>query len=600
MAKNSQNVTMVDGSLDFSNGVNGYSVTTVQSDRNTNGLKRNQIAWMDNATVRGGGITQRTGWQNLGSLPDAATGLYQGKFLYQPDNADPYFIYVIAGIVWAVDPDDTASAVNLSLAYPGMKMPATVERVYFVQAEQFLVIQAGDAITLPLFWDGTKLRRSKGIINTAVPPGTPGVNEIPYATAMDYYMGRIWYAQGRNYSAGDIVDGHSGTLAYGFRDAVLNVTENPLCVGGDGFAVPTTAGNIRAIYHTANINVTLGQGQLYIATRRQIYSLNVPVNRSDWIAADASKAPLQVVAQINNGFVNDRSIVHVNGDVFGQSLEPSIRSFTISVRNFQQWGNTPISINENRILQFNDRSLLRFGSGIEFDNRMIQTCLPFVTPVGVAHKALIPLNFDVISTLDTQLPPVWEGMWEGMDVLELATGDFSGRQRAFATVWSEKFKNIQIWEITNSSRFEDVDNRVEWYVEFPAFTWGDEFAMKKLVSAELWLDKIFGQVNYFMDYRPDGDPCWYPWHAWDLCTARDSCEDVHNPVCVYPRTLRESFRQTISLPVPPNVCESVSGRPTNIGYQFQCRLRIKGWCRIRGLLLKAEHVESKFFGDMVC
>lgn len=693
-----QNVTMVDGSLDFSGGVNSYLATTLQSANNPNGLRRNQLSWADNCTVRGGGITQRNGWLRIGALP--VVDLYQGKFLYDPGQANPYFIYCIAGNVWKVDPDNPSAAINLSAVF-GVTMPASLERVWFCQAEMFLVIQAGDGVTLPLFWDGAILRRSIGIVNNIVPgpvvpapptvytfglpanlllpniafkipfigsttnvlisipypgvvgdigtmgvlgtfeimailPGnvitiktissnfenqnvaaTPavtftinnsvvppipggGYNEIPTAGPMVYYMGRLWYAQGRRYIAGDIVGGPSGSLPYEFRDAVIHVTENPLALGGDGFTVPSESGNITALSYNANINTQLGQGQLYIFTEKQIYSLTVPVTRTDWTGATANNQPMQTVVQITNGSVNDRSIVAVNGDLFFQSLEPSIRSLQISVRNFQQWSNTPIAVNEQRILQFNDRGLLRFASGIEFDNRLIETALPFQCPVGVAHQALIPLNFDVISTLDQQLPPVWEGMYEGMAILELAEASFGGRQRAFATVWSEIDRNIQIWELTNFSRFEDVDNRVSWYIEFPAFTWGQEFEMKKLVSAELWFDKIFGEVNYWMDYRPDGDPCWYPWHQWKICTARDQCEDVHQPCPVYPKQLRESFRQTITLPLPPYVCETVSGRPANIGFQFQCRLSIKGWCRCRGLLLKAQHVESELYNDLVC
>jgi hypothetical protein len=64
--------------------------------------------------------------------------------------------------------------------------------------------------------------------------------------------------------------------------------------------------------------------------------------------------------------------------------------------------------------------------------------------------------------------------------------------------------------------------------------------------------------------------------------------------------LSESFRQTINLPKPPPVCEPVMSQPSNIGYQFQCRLTIKGWARIRGLLLKAEHVGQKLYDNMPC
>lgn len=596
-------LTLVDGSVDFSGGVNSIAVTTVASERHPNGLHRNQLSWLNNATVRGGGITQRMGWQMIGALPKTGADQYQGKFLYEPDFEKPYFIYVIGGRIYKVDVDDPSHGIDLTRSFAthsdSMTLPATIERAFFCQGEKYLIIQAGDNVTLPLFWDGSVLRRSIGI-RTPTPASAPGQNEIPAATAMDYYMGRIWYAIGRTYMAGDIVSGPSGTAANQFRDSILSVTENPLCIGGDGFTVPTNAGNIRAIKHAANLNVQLGQGQLYIFTRKSIYSLTVPVTRTDWINANANNMPLQTVVQITNGSVNDRSVVAVNGDLFYQSLEPGIRSLAVSVRNFSEWGNTPVSINEYRIMVFNDRSLLRFGSGIEFDNRLLQTALPFQSPVGVAHQAIVPLNFDVVSNFMSRLAPVWEGMWQGMDILELGAGDFGGRQRAFATVWSALHRAIELWEITDAVRWDDQDSRVEWYIEFPAFTWGDEFMLKRLVSGELWVDKILGEVSFLMEYRPDGHVCWHPWHKWKVCTARNTCEDVHNPVCVYPRDLRESYRETMTLPKPPAQCVNAMQRPSDIGYQFQCKLTIKGWCRVRGLLLKAEELKQQLYGDMVC
>jgi hypothetical protein len=596
MPKTFERLSDVDGSVDWSAGVDSSITPTIVSNLNTNGLKRNQLSWLNNATVRDGGIRQRLGWMGLGGL--SMLNQYQGIFPYQPDEGDPYFVTVVGGHVWRFYPDDIAGAVDLSAAF-GLVFPIT-ERVFFEQTEQFLIIQAGDGITLPLFWDNVTLRRSNGLTGNVDPAHQNTINEIPAATAMCYYMGRLWYAQGRTFSAGDIVRGPAGTTAYQFRDAVLKVTENPLCLGGDGFSVPTNAGNIRGIAYASNLNTQLGEGALYVGTREAIYSISVPVNRNDWIGADTNNQPLMVVALESNGWVNDRSIVSVNGDLFFQSLEPSIRSLTTAVRNFQQWGNIPISVNEQRIMSFVNRSLLRFGSGIYFDNRLLQTSLPFACPVGVAHKAIIPLNFDIISSFESRLPPCWEGMWEGMDILELTAADFGGRQRAFAMVWSDLNKRIEVWELTDYSRWDNGENRVSWYIEFPAFTWGDEFELKQLVSAELWIDKILGEVNYQMDYQVDGDPCWYPWHAWRLCTAKDTCEDVHNPVCDYPAELRESFRSTLTLPNPPRACESVSGRPSNVGYQFRPRLKIHGWCRVRGLLLHAMRVDRKLYSSMVC
>lgn len=620
MANEDKSVTIVDGSLDWTEGINSDVVTTIQSEHNPNGLKRTQLAWSDNATVRGGGIHQRPGWIMTGTVP--TVGRYQGSELYKPDNADPYFITVIEGHVWRIAPDDPASAVDLSALFNSLRSPANIaagvdfinpvtERCFFCQAEMFMVIQAGDEAGpvlpgrtdtfghyLPLFWDGTNLFRSKGITDpNATNASPPHTNEIPPGTAMAYYMGRLWYAQGRNYSAGDIVGGPTGTLAYDFRDSVVCVQENPLCVGGDGFTVPTGAGNIRGIAYAANINTQLGQGQLYIGTREQIYSLTVPVTRTDWVGADNNNQPLQTVALATNGWVSDRSIVEVNGDLFFQSLEPSIRSLTAAVRNFQQWGNVPISNNESRIMQFVDRALLRFSSGVYFDNRLLQTSLPFICPVGTAHKAIIPLNFDVISTLQQTLPPCWEGMWEGIDVLELCQGDFGGRSRAFAFAWSDATQTIQLWEITDYARFDrspNGDNRVVRYFETPAFTWGNEFALKKLIGAEIWYDALFGTAILKIEYRPDGYVCWYPWHEWECCTEGSGNFDVHYPL----GNNRESYRQTQTIPHPPRDCAKVMARPSYIGYQFQVRLTIKGYLRVRGLLLHAEKFDRKLYENM--
>lgn len=592
---------IVDGSLDFSGGVDSLKVTTIQSQDNPNGLGRNELAWLTNASLRDGGITQRTGWQILASL-NPGNVLFQGGFMYAPINANPYLILCFSGHTFKVDPDFASGMVDLS-ANPALRHPATAPHFFFVQGEQFLVIQAGDGVTLPLFWDGVTLRRSKGITNSSIAAGTPGVNEIPAATAMDYFMGRIWYAQDRTISAGDIVGGASGTIANKFKDAILNITENPLCVGGDGFTIPSNAGNIRSIYHNGNINTQLGQGQLYVGTRKAIYSLNVPITRTDWIGANTNNQPLITVAQLDNGTVNDRSIVKVNGDIFHQSLEPGIRSMFSSVRYFGQWGNRQISANEQRVLDFVDRSLLIGSTGIFFDNRVLMSTLPVQKTQGIVHQGLIPMDVIPISDFSVDSKPNWEGMYEGLDHFQLFTGDFGGRERGFSVVLGREQGDIQLWELTDFQR-DDINEhgeaRVTWIIEFPAFTWKKEWLLKKLVSAELWVDKVFGKVDFLMEFRPDGDPCWLTWHKWSICSARNSCEDVNNPICYPLTTFRETYKQTMTLPIPPEKCETISGRPSNVCYQCQPRLTIKGWCRLRGLLMKAMVVERKTYENMVC
>ncbi len=282
---------------------------------------------MTNCTCRGGGLSQRLGYQQLVGMIPGAKGLFQGAFLYEPLGANPYLILSIGGVIWKVLVEAPYTITNLSAQF-NLFNPSSVPKAFFAQGESFLVIQAGDYVTLPLFWDGTTLVRSRGLPppppaptvfamtqtagwttpdvgqtvvvdlsapypgavgdngywalqsnnfvigqfvvtakggNTvtlqtvssqyvgsfngvypgltniytftliAVPPPTP---QLPAAGPMVYYQGRLWYAIGRIFTAGDIVGGPSGTLAYNFKDSILMVTENPLAIGGDGFAVP--------------------------------------------------------------------------------------------------------------------------------------------------------------------------------------------------------------------------------------------------------------------------------------------------------------------------------------------------------------------------
>jgi len=399
-----------DGSICFDQGVDSIRVTSAQTTANPDGLPRTMLAWMDNCTVRDGGITQRTGWQWKGRIANGSA-LYQGGYLYDPLTAFPYFVFSIGGHIIRVSPDFAYQPFDMSPG-TGLYNPASATHAYFCQAENFLVIQAGDygvagGNTLPLFYcdagfqNQFPLRRSLGITNNAIANPAPGINELPAATAMTYYMGRIWYAQDRTYSAGDIVGSHnSGTAFAGYKDSILEVTENPLCFGGDGFTIPTQAGSIRSLFYNAQLDSQLGEGQLYIGTRKSIYTIAVPQSRADWINTTSTTQPVQTVALAGIGPVNDRSVVLVNGDVFFQTLTPGIASLFAARRDFGSWGNREIGTNENRVLSFNNRALLTESNGIYFDNRLLMTALPVQTPQGVVHQAIVPLDLAPISNLE--------------------------------------------------------------------------------------------------------------------------------------------------------------------------------------------------------
>lgn len=586
--------TIKDGQFDWSGGVDSGNVTTIQSPLTPNGLPRNQLVWLNNAIVRGGGISQRPTWVDLGKVHDG-NALFQGAEVYVPDSQDPYLMASIGGHIYRIDPDAVGNAKDLSALF-SIANPSSLPRAWFCQGEQFMIIQPGDGVTPPLIWDSATLRRSNGITGNTT-KGAANINELPAARAMDYYMGRLWYSQGRKYTAGDIVGGDNGSLQHGFRDSILKVTENPLALGGDGFIVPSNAGEIRALKHTGNLDTALGESELFIFTRKSVYRLAVPVTRAEWTNA---KEPLQKVVQRTNGSVNDWCVIAVNNDLFYQSLEPAIRSIAVAVRNYGQWGNVTVSSNLQRIMENQDRALMRYASGAYFDNMLVQTVLPYQTPVGVAFKGLAPLDFDPLGNLQRQLQPCWTGVFEGLNFLQLLLADFGGLERLFAFVLSDKDQAIHLWELTNYRRFENGDNRVTWRLESPAYTWQKETDLKKLVGGQLWVDRIDGEIGIQVYYRPDFDSCWYPWHIWKDCSARTTDENFYGDKPYPPIEQGEGFSAAYDLPVPQPVCQKFTKRPTNVGYQFQVRIEILGYCRVRGILLHAEPVARGLYGNMNC
>lgn len=578
-------VRITDGSTTFEGGIDSGRIPTIASQSNPQGLARNELSWATNATMRGGGVFPRAGWKRLTKIK-SAPGLFQGGQIYEPDFAFPYLMVDISGRTYQIRVD-TDNSVHDVTAASGPN-PANIDQHWIKQGEQFLITQ--DGVSEPLVWDGNVLRRISAMGGVAP--------YLPIGQPMDYFMGRQWVAFGREYMAGDIVFGPSGTPAYQFRDAILHSSENTYLAGGGNFIVPTVAGNIRSLNHTANLDTQLGQGQLFVGTRRAIYSLNVPPTRLEWAAL---KEPLQRVAQITFGMTSDRSVVPVNGDLFYQSID-GIRSLLIAIRNFSQWGNTPISRELNRVLQFNNRALSRFGTGINFNNRMIQSVLPKQTPSGVIHQGIVALDFDLISNLGSNLSPVWEGMSEGLQILQMWVADFGGLERAFAAIVSQNpltLGDIELWELTQQDQFDEDDRRIQWYIETPAYTWGTQFSLKKLDTAEIWIDRLVGKVEFQVQFRVDQDPCWYDWYSWEECSARTSCELATDPVCYPEDTYCPGYRATMTLPNPPVHAGHGNNRPINIGYQFQIRMFIKGYCRIRGILVHALPRDKRPFEGIV-
>ena len=512
------------------------------------------------------------GWSENCYGPQSLTGTFQCALPYIADNGRTFILMLISGKVWLYDTEQN-HAQSLTLS-PDLENPSNLLDGWMVQAENFVVIQ--DGFSKPLIFNGTNLRRAAD-------------DEIKCGRMMAYVNGRIWYAlaNGFSFRATDIVYGD------GTRASVLKETENTFLNEGGDFAVPSDSGGITAMAVPGNPDTSLGQGPLLVFTPRYVFSVQAPVDRDVWKNLNY---PIQAISLLTNGALGSRSAITVNGDVFYRSVD-GVRSFIIARRSFNDWGNTPIS---NEILNITDNdqtSLLWASSAVVFDNRLLMTSQPRYNSEGVVHKALMVLDFDLITSLRKKFPPAWAGIWTGLDTLQLVKTENAYGDRCFS-ISRGLDDTIQIWEITKSNKFDTSNSEslrpIEWMVQTRAYNFELPFGLKRLDSGDIFIDSLDGSAGFTVQYRPDQYPGWIDWAEWSECATTNQCDNL----CPSLVNFQPQYRPKMRLPTPADIpCNSTISTPTRNMYEVQVAISISGYCRIKSVRVHAYDVQESAVGE---
>lgn len=424
-------------------------------------------------------------------------------------------------------------------------------------------------------------------------------SELPPGRVGTYGMCRNWLSlvDGKQFVASDLVGGSSGTVANNYRDAVLSVTENTYLIGGGNFTVPGSVGEIRAMIFAATLDASLGQGPLQVFTPKVVFSCNAPVDRLTW--QDLTN-PILTESLISNGALGHNSTVAVNGDTIFRAID-GIRSLVLGRRDFDTWGNVPISTEMDRILAKDDPGLLQYSSAIVFDNRLLMTASPTASNQGVYHPSLIALNFDPISTLRGKADSVYDGHWLGLNILQLVKGEFGGVERAFAFTLDTTVNEIELWEILRDEQLHQDNDQVPivWAIETPLYmaTLNKKtvFDVCRLTDGEMSIKDLRGPATIEIYFRPDEYPCWVPWTRFTVCAQQP------DPTRAETANYQVAFKSRIGFGEPsPKLCETFTNRPFREGYYFQLRLVIHGFCRIAAIRLKSVTIPDLQFAPPVC
>lgn len=550
-----------DGSLSFEGGVDSGKVPSL--------IGKNQSAFAVNTTFREAFASPRPGFKQLTEL---TSGKFQCAIPYISDDGRSLLIIKVDGKIWTYDPE-IDSAIDLT-GSSDFRHASNISDGWMVQAENYVIIQDGSS--KPLIFDGTSLRFASQ-------------DEIKPGRMMAYVNGRIWYSlpDGFSFRATDIVYGD------GTRSSVLKETENTFLNEGGDFAVPSDSGGITAMAVPGNLDTALGQGPLIVFTPKYVFSIYAPVDRTIWKNVNY---PIQAISLVSNGALGSRSTISINGDVFYRSFD-GIRSFVIARRDFGTWGNTPVSSEMLRVLENEGTSLLNYSSAVVFDNRMLMTCQPQWTQSHCIHKALAVLDFDLVTSMREKLPPAWEGIWTGLNILQILKSQNVSGERCFVIAASgENNEDIGIWELSksmknDSSLSESTD--IQWSFESRAYNFENPFGLKRLDSGDLFVDRMSGTVQFDIRYRPDQYPGWVQWNSWSECATVGSC-DVPFP-CV-PKNRQPQYRTKMRLPTPSDDCERAIGTQYRNLFEVQVRFSAQGYCRVKSIRVHAYDVQEQTVG----
>src|SRR6185503_3251436 len=148
-------------------------------------------------------------------------------------------------------------------------------------------------------------------------------------------------------------------------------------------------------------------------------------------------------------------------------------------------------------------------------------------------RGLAVVDFHPVSGLTARdLPPIWDGEWSGLPILQIMSDTFGVKERCFSLTL-DNADTIQLWELTKDGLFDydgNVDRLVTWELEGASYQWKDGgWSLKQLEWGDIWYDQLASSVAFSAYYRPDQDPNWQSLYDWQSCGVSQTCDATVDP-----------------------------------------------------------------------
>ena len=447
-----------------------------------------------NLTFRSGVPETRPAFLDPGvTLPDRALrGRFQGAAAYVYAG-QTRVAFAVQGDVFSWDP---VSNVVVRLTEQVTRRDHTAERFRFIDTGRHLIVQ--DGINLPMLVQGLNARDSDP---SKISPFTGLAGEIGPGTMMayGYYQLMMVLPFSNQFIIGD------PAVPGGQEDNYLMDTLNQYLSGAGAFEVAAGGGDITALKMLPQLDMPEGIGPLLVFTPSFVEAYNVTLPRENW--------GTQIISQriLARGTPSADSVVIANNDVYFRSRDgihsikqgraaESGRVFQTAARGNQYW------------LQADAPDLLRYTSGVFFDNRVLMTCAPYRMrlddgQMDVASAGITSLDLDVERSPRDSAVEIADGLWTGMDVTQLVTCVVDGKDRCFAFV-KDADGNNAIREISTLQTGRDFDGLIRSRLYTRAFDVAGILTAKTFGGADVFVSNLADNARIDLSWKADGKPGW--------------------------------------------------------------------------------------------
>jgi hypothetical protein len=570
------------------------SVIAQDADTHPSYLPESFVAESVNRTFRGGVNRTRPSIRNIqiqvGTgqsetvVTDILNGSFQGSFPYRSTNyttSDGLLIAVSGKIYFLKIDNNSAYAYILPTPLKWTWNDPGQMHTWFVQAEDWVYIQNG--YNLPIAWNGDLSLNAERL--------DPFAGQMPIGTIMEYAFGRVFVSDKyNNIYASDIIYGN------GFTDTknTRNFTEIIYWSGGGAFATPATMGTITGMKVMPEIGLNLrGQGQLVVLTSNGAFSMDVSLPRAQWTTSN-----IQRISLLGRGCVSPY-ITLANSELWFRSHDGwAFYSNTQSEFN-RYFSLRKLSREVNKWVQNDTPWLKQFSSTIFFNNYLISTVAPQaqrtegVEGLNRFHRGMIVLDLDQSSSPspDAEMSFRWNGLWTGIRPTQLLSGFIKNEKRAFAFSFDKDNQN-RLYEFTISQTEDFGPNgtrKIESFFisgryDFSKSQATNKFLRKKITGGEMWLSQIKGEVESYVDYRADSNPCWSELKVPTTFGCNPCSPNVTE--CVPQKNGNRYKRYKFNTP-DSSECNDLAGIPSVEGSEFQIKVNLIGSATVDRLRLMA-------------